>query len=42
MYDRAENDAFKEILNKIIHINSDVEIISSWIWAQGVIETCRL
>ena len=32
---QAENDAFKEILNKIIHINSDVEIIGSWIWVHS-------
>lgn len=25
----------KEILNKIIHINSDVEIIGSWIWVHS-------
>lgn len=32
---QAENDAFKEVLNKIIHINSDVEIIGSWIWVHS-------
>ena len=32
---QAENDAFKEILNKIIHINADIEIIGSWIWVHG-------
>ena len=31
----AENEAFKEVLNKIIHINADVEIIGSWIWVHG-------
>ena len=31
----AENDAFKEVLNKIIHINADIEIIGSWIWVHG-------
>ena len=32
---QAENDAFKEVLNKIIHINADIEIIGSWIWVHG-------
>ncbi len=32
---QAENDAFKEVLNKIVHINSDVEIIGSWIWVHS-------
>lgn len=32
---KAENDAFKEVLSKIIHINSDVEIIGSWIWVHS-------
>ena len=30
-----ENEAFKDILNQIIHINADVEIIGSWIWVHG-------
>jgi len=35
-YDKtAENEAFKEVLNKIIHINAEVEIIGSWVWIQG-------
>ena len=35
-YDKAEeNKAFKEVLNKIIFINADIEIIGSWIWIQG-------
>ena len=32
---QAENDAFKRVINKIIHINSDVEIIGSWIWVHS-------
>lgn len=28
----AENEAFKEILNKIININADIEIVGSWVW----------
>ena len=32
---QAENDAFKSVINKIIHINSDVEIIGSWIWVHS-------
>lgn len=31
----AENEAFKDVINKIIHINSDVEIIGSWIWVHS-------
>ena len=32
-YDKEEeNEAFKEVLNSIIHINADVEIIGCWIW----------
>ena len=30
-----ENQAFKEVLNSIIHINADIEIIGSWIWVHG-------
>lgn len=30
-----ENEAFKEVLSKIIHINAEIEIIGSWIWIQG-------
>ena len=32
---QAENNAFKEILNAIIYINTDIEIIGSWIWVHG-------
>lgn len=32
---QAENDAFKAVLNTIIHINADIEIIGSWIWIHG-------
>ena len=31
----AEYDAFKEVLNKIIHINLDMEIIGCWIWVHS-------
>ena len=30
-----ENEAFKEVLNKIIHINADMEFIGSWLWIHG-------
>ena len=33
--DEAENEAFKAVLNQIIHINADVEIIGSWVWVSG-------
>lgn len=43
-YDKtAENEAFKEVLNKIININADIEIIGSWIWVmQGAYENREL
>lgn len=31
----AENEAFKTILNQIININTDIEIIGSWVWIHG-------
>ena len=31
----AENEAFKSIINDIIHINADIEIIGSWVWVHG-------
>ena len=34
-YDKTEeNEAFKEILSKIIHVNADIEIIGSWVWIE--------
>ena len=30
----AENEAFKEVLDCIIHINADIEIVGSWIWIE--------
>lgn len=33
--DKAENEAFKEVLNAIIHINAEIEIIGSWLWVHG-------
>ncbi|WP_285824063.1 J domain-containing protein [Schaedlerella arabinosiphila] len=32
---KAENEAFKTILNQIININADIEIIGSWVWIHG-------
>lgn len=38
-YDKTdENEAFKEVLNSIIHINADIEIIGSWVWVHGAYE----
>ena len=35
-YDReVENEAFKSVINDIIHINADIEIIGTWIWIHG-------
>lgn len=31
----AENKAFKEVINRIININADIEIIGSWVWVHG-------
>ena len=33
--DKAENEAFKAVINDIIHINADIEIIGSWVWVHG-------
>lgn len=33
--DKAENEAFKAVINDIIHINADVEIIGSWVRVHG-------
>ena len=38
--DKAENEAFKEVINQIVHINADIEIIGSWVWVHGGYE-CR-
>ena len=32
---KAENEAFKTVINDIIHINADIEIIGSWVWVHG-------
>lgn len=31
--EKAENEAFKAVLNEIINFNMETEIIGSWIWA---------
>lgn len=31
---KAENEAFKEVLSKIIHINADIEIVGEWLWIE--------
>ena len=33
--DKAENEAFKAVINDIIHINADIEVIGSWVWVHG-------
>lgn len=30
--DKAENEAFKAVLNQIINYNMEIELIGSWIW----------
>lgn len=32
--EKAENEAFKEVLERIIHINADIEIVGDWIWIE--------
>lgn len=32
--DKAEDKALREVLQKIIHINADVEIVGSWLWVE--------
>ncbi len=39
---KAENEAFEEVINSIIHINADIEIIGSWIWVHGGYEYRKL
>lgn len=34
-YTDDENEAFKAIINQILHINADIEIIGSWLWVHG-------
>lgn len=34
-YTDDENEAFKDIINQIIHINANIEIIGSWLWVHG-------
>lgn len=29
---QAENEAFKEVLSQIAHINATIEVVGSWIW----------
>lgn len=31
---KAEDKALREVLQKIIHINADVEIVGSWLWVE--------
>ena len=38
----AENEAFKSVINDIIHINADIEIIGTWIWIHGGYEYRQL
>lgn len=33
--EKAENEAFKGIMEQIAHINADVEVIGSWLWVHG-------
>ena len=32
--EKAANEAFKAVLQKIIHINADIEIVGEWIWIE--------
>lgn len=33
--ENEENEAFKEVLKKVAHINADIEIIGSWLWVHS-------
>lgn len=33
--EKAENEAFKCVMEQIAHINADVEIIGTWVWIHG-------
>ncbi len=30
--EKAANEAFKAVLDRIIHINADIEVVGQWIW----------
>ena len=32
---KAENEAFKSVMEQIAHINATVEVIGSWVWVHG-------
>ena len=32
--EKAANEAFKAVLDRIIHINADIEIVGEWIWVE--------
>ncbi len=32
---KAENEAFKSVMEQIAHINATVEVIGSWLWVHG-------
>lgn len=32
--DETEDRAFREVLDRIIHINADIEIVGKWIWVE--------
>lgn len=32
--DKAEDKALREVLQKIIHINADIEIVGNWLWVE--------
>lgn len=32
--DKAEDTALREVLQKIIHINADIEIVGNWLWVE--------
>ena len=32
---KAENEAFKSVMEQIAHINANVEVIGSWVWVHG-------
>ena len=34
-YTHEENEAFKAVMERVAHLNADIEIIGSWVWIFG-------
>lgn len=40
-YDAGLDQEIRDIINKIIHLNIDIEVCGSWIWCSGNTYTCK-